>query len=73
MITSIHWFEIAIIVISNAKIFLWISASATGGSAVNNYARSKILVNGKTTFNNGSRRLPRKPPNWMILAICVFW
>ena len=73
--SSISSFHIISVVVPEPKIFLCIPASAADAAPVNTngikalFANGLItfFINGNPVFNNGSRSLPRNPPDYIIL------
>ena len=47
-------------------------ASAADAVTVNHNSISTFLINGKPTFINGPRNLPKNPPNCIVLYSSVF-
>ena len=72
---SISLFDIISVIVPEPKVFLCIPTSANDAAFVNlNRIKtflanglSTFFINGNPVFSNGSRRLPRNPPDCTIL------
>ena len=78
--SSISSFDIIRVIVPEPKTFLFIHASAADTAAVNPNGIKKFLgkgliiffIKGNPVFNNEPRRLPRNPPDCIILDNRVF-
>ena len=80
MISFISLFEIINVVVLDPNIFLWIAVSIVYAAPVNPNDIKTLLANGLSTFfikgnpvfSNGSKSLPKYPPDCPILCNWVF-
>ena len=80
MISSISSLEIIKVVNPDPNIFLWIAESIADAAVVNPNgfktllanSLSTFLIKGNPDFSNGTKSLPKNPPNCPILCKCVF-